>query len=159
MCMHIVPNDTEIVERRPMQVVLQEETGRAQVWSSCFRDVIVHWAYQRQLLKPLRGGSKWCRQWSKAGSRHKAGFRRAPVQTSHLKLSQDSMASVRTSTQEVTSWRTGHYGIKATWLRNIIEVDEVQDNCEVRIRPDGLTKVYPKIKLVETYDKLQLHKA
>ena len=39
-----------------------------------------------------------------------------------LNLNQNYMASIRTLAHEVTSWRTRRSGVKATWIRDAINI-------------------------------------
>ena len=75
-----------------------------------------------------------------------------------MKLNQDNMAAVHTIVNEVTSWRTRHYSTRASWIRDMVvkEDIEVAHQSGIDIVADGLTKVLPRIKLVETRQKLQL---
>ena len=75
--------------------------------------------------------------------------------TATLKLDQDNQATITTNTHEVTSWRTAS---RAAGIRDLIAeqgiiVEHVQ---RVSIIGDPLTRVLPKVKLIESYDKLQL---
>ena len=77
-----------------------------------------------------------------------------------MKLDQDNMATIRTITHEVTSWRTRHYGLRAAWIRDIIKEERIRVEHEkgVEICADPLTKVLGKVKLQEALDKLHITK-
>ena len=77
-----------------------------------------------------------------------------------LKLDQDNQATIATVMHEVTSWRTRHYALRAAGIRDLVAEQQITVE-HVRGVPniaDPLTKVLPKIKLMESYEKLQLIK-
>eukprot|EP00974_Lingulodinium_polyedra_P021520 2079906-Lingulodinium_polyedra.AAC.1 len=43
-----------------------------------------------------------------------------------MQLDQDSMATIRTITHEVISWRTRHYALRAAWIRDIIKEERIE---------------------------------
>lgn len=73
-------------------------------------------------------------------------------------MDQDNQATIRSITHEVTSWRTRHYAIRAASIRDIIYAENitVEHVKGIDIIADPLTKVLPKIKLRESWNKLQL---
>ena len=84
----------------------------------------------------MRSGDQWSRRKIKLG----LGIRQVAAELLEhkvkLRLSQDNMASIRTLTHEVTSWRTRHYVVKATWIKDVIKQkaeiqvgDERAANC------------------------------
>ncbi len=77
-----------------------------------------------------------------------------------MKLDQDNQGTVRTIIHEVTSWRTRHYADRASWIRDITQLENicVEHMPGVDIIADPLTKVLPKIKLTQSWGKLQLSK-
>ena len=77
-----------------------------------------------------------------------------------LKLDQDNQATIATIMHEVTSWRTRHYALRAAGIRDLVAEQQitVEHVRGVSIIADPLTKVLPNIKLMESYEKLQLRK-
>ena len=77
-----------------------------------------------------------------------------------MKLDQDNQGTVRTIIHEVTSWRTRHYADRASWIRDITQLENicVEHMLGVDIIADPLTKALPKIKLTQSWGKLQLSK-
>ena len=64
-----------------------------------------------------------------------------------MSLGQDNMACVQTITNEVTSWRTRHYALRAAWIRYMVKTEDIKVQYESgkTIRADGLTKVLPNL--------------
>ena len=76
-----------------------------------------------------------------------------------LELDQDNLATIRSITYEVTSWRTRHYALRAAWVRDMVQQEkvDVKHVKGVDITADPLTKVLERIKLGEAREKLQLY--
>ena len=152
MCMHVEPSDSEELEASA-----DESYAPRADRSRMFRDVIVQWASQRQ---PLTSINPFAPEVNAAVTGVQLGLgtskllRSSCTQKVKLKLSQHNMASVRPLTHEVTSWRTRHHGVKEAWMRDMINIEDIQVGHErgIHIRADSLTKLFPR---KTTYNKLQ----
>ena len=78
-----------------------------------------------------------------------------------MKLDPDNQGTIRSIIYEVTPWRTRHYASRASWIRDSIQEEgiQVEHVPGVDIIADPLTKVLPKIKLIKSWEKLQLSKS
>ena len=81
------------------------------------------------------------------------GFKKAIMQ-----LRGDNYATLHSTTNEVTSWRTRHYAMRAAGTRDLIgeEYIEVQHEKGTELVSDALRKVLDKVKLGEAQKCLQL---
>ena len=68
------------------------------------------------------------------------------------------MAAITTLTNEVTSWRTRPYAMRAVWMREIITREEVEVSHLKRdiLISGALTKTLTKVKLDEARARLRL---
>ena len=73
---------------------------------------------------------------------------------------QDDEACIHTLATEVSSWRTRHYAMRASWIRDMIGEEKIY----VVYQPgtehiaDGLTKILCRLKLEEARERLLLQK-
>ena len=75
-----------------------------------------------------------------------------------LTVLQDNQACMTTITAEVTSWRSRHYSIRATWIRDVVFFEQI-DVVYVQgssIVADALTKILGKLKLKDARQRLCL---
>ncbi len=75
-----------------------------------------------------------------------------------ITLKQDNMACITTITTEVTSWRSRHYALRAAWVRDVIDMEQVTVKYEkgANIIADALTKILGRVKLQEAQERLRL---
>jgi len=75
-----------------------------------------------------------------------------------MRMFGDNEAALTTMLTQVTSWRSKHYAMRASWLRDAIteEQCELQHVSGKHLISDALTKVLEKVKLAEARDRLQL---
>ena len=70
----------------------------------------------------------------------------------------DNMAAIRSILTQVTSWRTRHYGMRASWIRDMVseECVELTHRKGTELVSDALTKVLDRVKLTEARARLGL---
>ncbi len=75
-----------------------------------------------------------------------------------ITLKQGNMACITTTTTEVTSWRSRHYALRAAWVRDVIDKEQVTVKYEkgANIIADALTKILGRVKLQEAQERLRL---
>ena len=75
-----------------------------------------------------------------------------------MRMFGDNEVALTTMLTKVTSWRTRHYAMRASWLRDAIteEQCELQHVSGKHLVSDALTKVLEKVKLAEARGRLQL---
>ena len=124
-------------------------------------DMIVHWMTGRQ----TRTSCSTCEAEllaSKTGLQVGLNIRdivtEATGQTVKVMIEGDNAAAIRTLQTEVTSWRTRHFAIDATWIRDMINAEDIK----VSHRPgkeliaDGMTKLLQKVQLSEFRKQMSL---
>ena len=127
------------------------------------QDAIVHWSSTKQSLASTSAHEAEL-NGVVTGTKLGIGIRSIAAEllevNQTMKLDQDNMATIRTITHEVTSWRTRHYALRAAWIRDIIKDERIRVEHEkgVEICADPLTKVLGKVKLQEALDKLDITK-
>ena len=75
-----------------------------------------------------------------------------------LKMIGDNMAAIRQAKYEITNWRTQHYCLTMSWIRDYL-IKECIDLKHVRgenLVADGLTKILGKVILARIRDQLGL---
>ena len=75
-----------------------------------------------------------------------------------VKLYGDNMAAIRSIMTQVTSWRTRHYGMRVSWIRDTLRKEEVEltHRKGTELVSDALTKVLERVKLTEARRRLGL---
>jgi len=75
-----------------------------------------------------------------------------------MRMFGDNEAALTTLMTQVTSWRTRHYAIRASWLRDAIVTEEcaLHHVAGKQLVSDALTKVLERTKLSEARERLQL---
>ena len=75
-----------------------------------------------------------------------------------IKLFGDNMAAIKSIMTQVTSWRTRHYAMRASWIRDMISKEEVQlqHRKGTELVSDALTKILDKQKLATARTRLGL---
>ena len=61
----------------------------------------------------------------------------------------DNYAAIRTLQSEVTSWRTRHFAIDATWIRDLMKAEDINiiHRPGKELIADGMTKLLHKVQL------------
>ena len=69
-----------------------------------------------------------------------------------------NVAAIRSILTEVTSWRTRHYAMRASWVRDILTKEEVElkHRKGTELVSDALTKTLDRVKLGEARRRLGL---
>ena len=75
-----------------------------------------------------------------------------------VKLFGDNMAAIKSIMTQVTSWRTRHYAMRASWIRDMISKEEVQlqHRKGTELVSDALTKILDKQRLIMARERLGL---
>ena len=115
-------------------------------------DMVVHWMTGRQ----TRTSCSTCEAEllaSKTGLQVGLNIRdvvaEATGQKVKVTMEGDNSAAIRTLQSEVTSWRTRHFAIDATWIRDIMKTEDIN----ISHRPgkeliaDGMTKLLHRVQL------------
>ena len=121
--------------------------------------VIVHWCSNKQSITSVSSCES---ELSSAVTGIKLGLGIRQVVEEMLEtcvpmnLNQDNMACIQTLLNEITSWRSRHYALRAAWVRDMIHQEQIVVSHErgVLITADGLTKILQKIKLAEMRERM-----
>ena len=118
-------------------------------------DIIVHWMTGRQdrtALSTCEAELLAHRKGLQVGLNIRDLVREATGQVVQMKMEGDNAGAVRSVKTEVTSWKTRHYAIDASWIRERLQ----EESVDLQHRPgksliaDGLTKVLPR-ELLEQF--------
>ena len=79
-------------------------------------------------------------------------------ETIELKMIGDNVAAIRQAKYEITNWRTQHYCLTMSWIRDYLvkEGIDLKHIKGVELVADGLTKIVGKVLLTKIRDQLGL---
>ena len=162
MCIKIVPVPDEFKVRISADASFSPRGDRARTGVSIrVAGAIVHWAAHRQsgsVLSVHEAELNGAVTGTKIGIAIREIVQDMTETTAALQLDQDNQATSTRNIHEVTSWRTRHYTSRAAVISDLIAEQgiTVEHVRGVPIIADPLTKVLPKVKLMESYEKLQM---
>ena len=112
-------------------------------------DIIVHWMTSRQeriSLSTCEAELLAHRKGLQIGLNVRDVVQEATGQVVQMKMEGDNAGAVRSVKAGVTSWKTRHYAIDASWIREKLQ----EESIDLQHRPgksliaDGMTKVLPR---------------